>query len=194
MAEYCLYTEAIGPDCGGLGAAFRETRFWIGQDDQAIFANLAELERELAERAAGYRLAARDLLSTVIVKAIRAYRREPATVADTEPGAGIGRSRYLVIESAFLWDYATITLPGLADRLGLGTRQTDRLLSEMYGQSFDDKKAQARMSAAAMLLTHTDESVTAIAERTGFSSLEHFGNAFRKRYRVSPTAYRRSRS
>ena len=68
----------------------------------------------------------------------------------------------------------TCLLEELAVKLGLGTRQTERLLQKHYGKTFLQKKTEARMSAAAILLTDSSRSITSVAEALGYSSIEHF--------------------
>jgi AraC-like DNA-binding protein len=98
----------------------------------------------------------------------------------------------LLIEKCFIYEYATITLPLLAERLGLSTRQTQRLLQETYSATFRQMKAEAQMSAAISLLQDLDLSITTISERLGFSSPEHFSNNFRRYFGVSPRTYRKT--
>ena len=49
---------------------------------------------------------------------------------------------------------------------------------------------QARMAAAAMLLSDAGTSVAQAAEAVGYSSAEHFSAAFRRFYGRPPGAYR----
>lgn len=62
-------------------------------------------------------------------------------------------SKSVIIEEYFLYEYQDLSLPDLSDRLKLSPRQTQRLLMEYYGKTFQQKKAEARMSAAAILLS-----------------------------------------
>lgn len=96
----------------------------------------------------------------------------------------------LLLEECFLYDYASLTLPILSEKLGLSIRQTQRLLREQYGQNFQQKKTAARMSAAAALLHSSKESIALIGEQLGFSSAEHFSAAFHRYYAMTPSAYR----
>ena len=98
---------------------------------------------------------------------------------------------YLIIEEAFLYHYRDITLESLAAQLGLGIRQTERLLQIHYHKTFQAKKKEARMSAACSLLRGTDASVSSIAEELGYSSVEHFSNAFRRFHSMTPSQFRR---
>ena len=103
-------------------------------------------------------------------------------------------SKSMIIEEYFLYEYRTLSLDILADRLKLSTRQTQRLLQEYYGKTFQQKKAEARMSAASILLGEKNRSIASIAEELGYSSAEHFSSAFKKYYQVSPGSYRRNTS
>ena len=68
--------------------------------------------------------------------------------------------------------------------------QTQRILQQNFGKTFSQKLMEARMAAATQFLANTDLSVTAISERLGFSSIEHFSSAFRREMGLSPRRYR----
>ena len=98
----------------------------------------------------------------------------------------------LTIEEYFLYEYRTASLEELSERLRLSTRQTQRLIEKYYGSSFSEKKTQARMSAAQLLLADECLSLTDISERLGYSSQEYFTAAFKKYYKISPGRFRKS--
>ena len=81
----------------------------------------------------------------------------------------------------------------LAAQIGLGRRQTERLLQMHYHKTFLQKKTAARMSAACSLLRDTSLSISSIAENLGYSSVEHFSTAFKKCYHMTPSAFRKRR-
>jgi len=90
-----------------------------------------------------------------------------------------------------LYDYESITLESLADRLGLGIRQTERFIKEYYGKTFSQKKTEARMSMAKILLKDKNISISEIAKRLNYSSIEHFSYAFKKYHGISAREYRK---
>ncbi len=96
----------------------------------------------------------------------------------------------LVIDEIFLCRYADVTLEQLAAVIGLSKRHTQRLLEKYYNKSFSAMKLESRMAAAETLLRNSSLKITDISNRTGYSSIEHFSNAFKKFYRVSPGQYR----
>ena len=93
----------------------------------------------------------------------------------------------------FLYEYRTLTLQTLANRLQFSPRQTQRLLKSYYGSTFQQKKQEARLSAAVAMLRDSRRHIAEIAEALGFSSPEHFSNAFRKAYGMSPSRYRKQK-
>ena len=100
-------------------------------------------------------------------------------------------SNSIIIEEYFLYEYASLSLNALADKLKLSPRQTQRLIWKYYGKSFQQKKAEARMSVASILLKDEDRSIAFIADTLGYSSPEHFSAAFRKYYKMSPSEFRK---
>jgi len=80
----------------------------------------------------------------------------------------------------------------LSNRLGLSERQTQRVIEKNYGSSFGEKKNEARMSAAAILLEDGALSLADVSKRNGYSSREYFNAAFKKYYKISPGRYKKT--
>ena len=132
---------------------------------------------------------AEALLRQLFVKLVRSYEKTMSNKASVRPHSTDKTS--VIIEEYFLYQYRSLSLEDLAKRLGLSTRQTERLLQKQYGKTFLQKKTEARMSAAAILLSNAECSITSIAEELGYSSIEHFTSAFRNYYATSPRQYRK---
>ena len=197
MCEYCIYlktghsTAPCHSSCEkSLAEIFRNTPFWFGQDNQDIHTLMKQLFFELEHRYTGYMVQAQILLKQLIIKLVRNYEGTAISSSPVEAPSLID-NKYLIIEECFLYEYRTLTLDGLASRLGLGIRQTERLLKIHYGRTFLQKKTEARMSAASILLQNPNLSITQIAEDTGYSCIEHFSASFRRYYGLSATAYRK---
>ena len=204
MEEYCIYLKItpgrstlISSQADQITQLFQATPFWFGQDTHH-FGDLAKsIFSEMESQTLGYRLQIRSLLQQCIINLVRNYitsncqpRSNPATDSPFEP-SNLSDQKYLILEECFLYEYATITLSSLSARLGLSTRQTERLLKEYYGQTFLQKRGEARMSAASILLLNTDKSISDIAAELGFSAIEHFSNAFKRHYGMSARAYKK---
>lgn len=197
MCEYCIYLK-IGrstqptdsPYEKSLITLFRETNFWFGQDTQDIHTLMKQLFSELERRYTGYSVLAETLLKQLIIKLVRNYEsKTEVNTGQTSPN--LIDNKYLIIEECFLYEYRTLTLEKLSARLGLSIRQTERLLKDQYGKTFLQKKTEARMSAASILLQNSDISITQIAEDTGYSCVEHFSAAFKRYYGKSASSYRK---
>lgn len=193
MAEYCLYFKLIKEEKnnhGELLKTFESTPFWFGQDSQDIHSSIHMIFWELENNYTGYMTQVESLLQQCIVKLIRNYERNKAARSRFAP-SNLADRKYIITEEYFLYEYQTLSLEVLADKLGLGTRQTNRFLKDCYGKNFQQKKAEAKMSAASALLTNENLTVTEIATELGYSSLEHFVTAFKRYYGMSTREYKR---
>lgn len=196
MCEYCVYLKTEQRRRGQSSRkenpvpdAFLPTHFWLGQDTWHAGRLLRALFEELDLRKTGWELQAEALLKQLLVSLVRNYEKEAGSPVSS-PSRFTDRTSFL-IEEYFLYQYKNLSLADLSAQLGLGTRQTERLLQKKYGKSFLQKKAEARMSAAAILLADSSRSITSIAEELGYSSIEHFSSAFRKYYAISPRQFRK---
>lgn len=194
MQEYCVYVRIPGASRSRkpspLMDAFLSTRFWIGQDLQGIHLLMKQLFDELEHQYTGYQNQVGLLLSQLIISLVRNYEQEekPKYHSATDT---LYNSKSIIIEEYFLYEYRTLSLDALARRLNLSARQTQRLMQDYYGKTFQQKKTEARMSAASILLNEHGRSIASIAEELGYSSAEHFTSAFKKYFHASPGAYRK---
>lgn len=200
MVEYCINLK-ISPNnqydsVSQIVSLFESTLFWFGQDTEQIGLLMEQIFSEMQLQTLGYKLQVKSLLSQCIVKMVRNYQSTtptPLQKKDTPFGpSNLFEQKYIMIEECFLYNYRDITLTKLSALLGLSTRQTERLLKQHYGKTFLQKRNDARMAAAVVLLVSTNEPINNISESLGYSTTEHFSNAFRKHYRISPTNYRKN--
>ena len=85
-------------------------------------------------------------------------------------------------------------LPAVATRLGVTDRHLRRIFAVAHGVSPIDYLTTQRLLLAKRLLTDTPLPVTEVAHASGFASLRRFNDAFRARYRMSPTSLRKERA
>lgn len=198
MQEYCVYFRFPGVSrakkLSPLLNAFLSTAFWIGQDVQGTHFLMKQLFDELKCRHTGYQNQVKLLLSQLIICLVRNYEQQEKTPAYRFAENNLCNSKSMIIEEYFLYEYRTLSLEALAGRLNLSARQTQRLLQAYYGKTFQQKKTEARMSAASILLSEKSRSIASIAEELGYSSAEHFSSAFKKYYQVSPGNYRKKQT
>ncbi len=193
VVEYCLYLNCrqfVRASSDPL-TLFVNTHFWMGADNGLVFALLRQLVEENRTPQPDARQMSETLLRQVVIQLTRLYRSALAPEPGPMSVPALTRDGLMpVIEDAFYYRYATLTLPELARLLNFSVRQTQRLLQANFGKTFSKKLTEARMAAACQHLENSGLSVTEIAERVGFSSIEHFSNAFRRSMGLSPRQYR----
>ena len=84
-----------------------------------------------------------------------------------------------------------ILLQKLAQHCLVSPFHFSRIFKSIMNVSPHQYLTRVRLNHAKVLLTTTDQSVTDIAFASGFNSLEHFATAYRQRFKVNPSAYRK---
>jgi AraC family transcriptional regulator len=91
-------------------------------------------------------------------------------------------------------DYGTdLALDDLAEAAGLSKYHLIRLFREGTGTTPSHYLSELRLGHATDLLGQTGREITEIAFEVGFGSLSTFERAFKKKYGVPPSEYRRKR-
>jgi AraC family transcriptional activator of mtrCDE len=80
---------------------------------------------------------------------------------------------------------------GWLEESGLGKTQFHELFKQATGQSPKAYWTKAIMKQAAVILWESTQSITAIAEDLGYSSIHHFTKQFSHFYGVSPSEFRK---
>lgn len=83
-----------------------------------------------------------------------------------------------------------LRLADIAREVGLGVSRLEHLFRQHARISIRDFVRLQRLNAAAVLLRTTDERISAICYQVGFQDVANFNHAFKKRFGVSPSAYR----
>ena len=84
----------------------------------------------------------------------------------------------------------TLNLNQLASRIGLGSRQLNRLFRKYLNQTTMTFYKELRLNLAKQLLGQSSLSITEIALSSGFTSSAHFSQAFNLQFSISPTNFR----
>lgn len=79
----------------------------------------------------------------------------------------------------------------LAERQGMTRSHFAHHFKNATGRPPADYVTEVRLAEAARLLTTTDSTLTELAERCGFADANHLCKSFRRRYHLSPGAYRK---
>jgi AraC-like DNA-binding protein/mannose-6-phosphate isomerase-like protein (cupin superfamily) len=197
MTEYCIYfkiqkNSSHPPlDVDTVAYKFEKTHFWFGQDTQELYPLMQQIFFELEHRYTGYMIQVEALLQQCLVKSVRNYENRTQSKSHFSP-SNLVDSKYIIVEECFLYEYETITLEIISERLGLSIRQTERFLKEYYGKTFLQKKTEAKMSMAKIYLNDDTINISEIADRLNYSSIQHFSYAFKQYYGITPTNYRKN--
>lgn len=85
----------------------------------------------------------------------------------------------------------SITMADIAKAAGYSPNYLSRKFREAAGIGVHEYLVFIRLQHAALELITTDDSITEIALRCGFSDSNYFKDAFKKRYGITPRAYRK---
>lgn len=207
MTEFCVYIQAkkrqntgerrqANQIKGKPGLYFLATDFWYGTADERINELMKQIVSELETGTEDSEEVLESLVRLYILMSVRLYRNEKSGDNGTKEKSGMvvkpdtGKLTYLIIEEEFLYNYRDLTLESLSSRIGLGKRQTERLLKSHYGHTFQQMKQEARIAAACGFLKNTEMTVAEIADYLGYSSSEHFSYAFKKIKGLTAMKYR----
>ncbi len=103
-------------------------------------------------------------------------------------------TRIVALISDYVMEHHTqkLTLSDLAKKLGYDYNYMSRYFHNAFNMTFSDFVNIYRMETATRLLEDTDESITAIAFKSGFQSVRAFNNFFKKSTSLSPSEYRKA--
>lgn len=100
----------------------------------------------------------------------------------------------LVIEQALQWIHEQftrdITLQELAEHVRMSSVWLSQLFKRETGKTFSEYVVDLRIREAKRLLRETTLKIYEIAEKVGYSNLQHFGQTFKKKCGMSPKEYR----
>lgn len=122
------------------------------------------------------------------------YLQRPGNQAQMSMYTTLPRPEQVIVRR--LVDHVVTHLAGdlstraLADEVGVSERHLSRLCTEHIGRTPARLVRDARLDAAARLLTETGEPTARVARTCGFSSAETLRQAFVGRYGISPSRFR----
>ena len=87
-------------------------------------------------------------------------------------------------------DLATVSISDMAAQLGCSERHVSRLFREEFGMSFRKKQTELCLQRACQLLLDPSVKVKSAAYDTGYQHVSFFNALFKKRFGVTPKAWR----
>lgn len=192
MEEFHIAFEMQdGKEPDSFYSAIHAKGFWIGKDTHNMSEIYEKIETELLEKQPGIYYSLQALFSEIFI----AYLRDTFSLKKKEaPMISKNEKRALMVDEVFLYSYATITLPALAELLSLSVNHTHRFIVKQYGMSFSQLRTIARLNAAAGFLSTTDDAISMISDKVGFANPIYFTEKFKEQFGMTPSAYRKSES
>lgn len=90
-------------------------------------------------------------------------------------------------------NYSMVTMDDLAKVFFLSKPYLSKYIKDNIGMTFQEVVMNARMNKACTLLQNDNASIEVIAEKVGYQNVEHFNRLFKRKYNMTPMAYRNSR-
>lgn len=118
---------------------------------------------------------------------------QPLSATGVTPSHALARFGPL-LESLRASPGANLSLSQAASLCHLSPSYFSRLFRDVFGRGFADYVTEMKLDHAAMLLATTQEPVSAVGFRAGFSSHAYFTAQFRQRFGCTPSAFRRQAS
>ncbi len=87
-------------------------------------------------------------------------------------------------------EYLQGGIPSLIEDLSYNQIYICRVFKKFMNCTMTDYLNNARLKCAESFLRFTNQPISMIIDKIGFSSLSHFNNLFKKKYGVSPHRYR----
>lgn len=182
LGETCLYIQKTSGGSDVLSGTFNATHFWIGEGNKSMKDLFTQLHN-IAYQNSLYAKEKQTHLAELIVTELSFIYSPELIINDNYTPDD---KKFVIIENAFIFDYTNITLSELSKRLGLSSRQTQRVLIQYYGMTFRDKLISARMEAALMKLKE-GKTVGEITYEVGYADAPSFIRAFKKHYGKTPS-------
>lgn len=138
LEDIYIYIQKISDKNSNIFSnAFLNTDFFI--TDRFDYTTAKIMYDEYTNKKLDYKTALAGLALKLLTEIVRVYF--PKEISLKTDNDNLYEKRFIIIENYFLYN-SNITLTELSDKLGLCTRQTQRLLKKYYGKNFREKKKE----------------------------------------------------
>lgn len=145
---------------------------------------IKEISNELTEEKPGFEVASIGLFMTIVTFLSRCYSKvkTPNSISLLRLSESIN-----YIEKNYLQD---ITIQILSDIAGMSVRNYQRVFTKTMNLSPKKYIIQLRLKHASELLQKNQFNITEIAYNSGFNDSNYFTRQFKKKFDITPKAYR----
>lgn len=154
---------------------------------EKFFQMLQNVSNEFSKKEIGYKTVIKSELSRFVTLIIR----EGDFYSENHIKTATQKNFESVIEYIERCYDRKITLEDLSEKAGYSYNFFCKFFKEHTGMSFVDYLNGVRIKNAKNLLLTTDDTVTDICLKTGFSSLSYFNRVFKNLNGITPTEYRK---
>lgn len=89
-------------------------------------------------------------------------------------------------------NYKDITLKKIANHFNFNVDYMGKLIKQISGKKFTSLIRDKKLEEAAYLLENTDDSVTEIVNKIGYSNISYFYKQFKQKFKGTPDEYRKN--
>ncbi len=190
MHEFCLYLVIKhSPKAEALMQYFTSHTFWIGKGNAQIKKLFTKIIEESAHETQWSSNRISALIISLIVEMVQLYTPQSYSFHSNKQ-LDLNESRAWILDELFYNKCIDGTLEDFAKELGVCPRQAERIVINSYGKTFKQQRQEARLSKAAIMLESGNISVEQCAQQCGYASVTSFSKAFKKKYQVTPKAYK----
>lgn len=151
---------------------------------------LENIYKESELKSAGYNQIILGYINTLLGLMIRRFYLIPKTDEDFTAEKNLARLSEII---SYLEEHYTekLSLQILADRLHINYYYLSHFFKNTAGISFQDYLNNLRVDKSLPLLAEADNNITDIALDSGFSNIKAYTKAFREKFGMLPSAYRK---
>lgn len=154
-------------------------------EDSPVSILIRILIRESFERKMQYSKYIESTLSLLLIELERSYRHMLEEQIKCGP-------KIMDILIFIQKNRRTVTLAETAERFSYHPNYLSSLIKKNTGKTFSEILSESKLSEASYLLKNSGLSVEKIIQKAGFYDNSHFHRTFKKKYGMTPAAYRES--
>ncbi len=194
MSEYCINFEFketsvdTASEWNKIIKRFINTDFFISDNASDSIKLFDEIFNELKSKQVGYFEKVKMLISNIIINCTRLYNNNYPSEYEA-PLKTLDTKRRLIIEAYFMKYFLNLTPEDLASKVGVSTRQLDRILKNYFSMGFKEKLAYCRLEASKSYMIDKSTNLEAISEKVGFTDYSYFSKLFKHYYGIAPIKY-----
>jgi AraC-like DNA-binding protein len=170
---------------------FMSKLFWVGEDKNNCRAILEKIVDEVQQKNLGYFSMVKNYLREFIINLVRNYvSNSVVNIQSTYEMSlkTISEQRMHLLDMALIrWQPS---LDELANMLGLGAKQTERLFLKFYNKTYAQKKLEMNLRSAAHMLLTTDMTAADICKESRFRTVGYFYRVFKITFGKTPMQYK----